>query len=294
MSIDAVCTPQDDRKVRGKFLSGAKLAIPIVMGYLPIGIAYGVIARHSGLSVAEAVLMSVLVFAGSAQFIAAGMLSAGAAAAAIISTTFVVNLRHVLFSMSMVGRLKHLPRPVQALLAFGLTDESYGVATVQFPPDAPTDWREAAGLNFTAYAGWVGSSALGAILGSAITDAARFGVDFVLPAMFIGLLLMQLRGRISAVVAVIAGAVAVAVAVSPLGQWNIIIATTAAAALGVVVEGAERGSGRAADGRSRDGYRNGEGRRRGEGRGNRAEHNNAQARKGREEPWNGVKGARRP
>lgn len=236
MNINTAYATHNTRQTYVRLISGARLALPIVMGYLPIGVAYGVITRHSGLSVAESVMMSAIVFAGSAQFIACGMLSGGVAAAAIISTTFLVNLRHALFSMSMVGRLKHLPRPVQALLAFGLTDESYGVAIVRFPPDAPADWREVAGLNFTAYAGWVGSSALGAALGSAIPDATRFGVDFVLPAMFIGLLMMQLRGLMSVAVAAFAGVVAVAVAVSPLGQWNIVIATAAAAALGVALE----------------------------------------------------------
>lgn len=230
------CSTAGPRETRGRFVSGAKLAIPIVMGYVPIGLAYGVIARHSGLSPYEATLMSILVFAGSSQFIACGMFSAGAGAAAIVTTTLLVNLRHVLFSMSLIPRLGHLSRPLLALVSFGVTDESYGVAVARFPPDQPADWREVAGLNFTAYAAWVISSFLGATLGAAVQDGSRFGIDFALPAMFICLLLMQVKSRTSIVVALTSGLLAVLIAVSPLGAWSTVVATMLAAAVGALVE----------------------------------------------------------
>lgn len=223
-------------RARRGFASGAKLAIPIVIGYIPIGLAYGVIARHSGLSVAEVTLMSVLVFAGSSQFIACGLLASGAAATAIVSTTFLVNLRHVLFSMSLIPRLRHVPRPVLALISFGITDESYGVAVASFPPDEPADWRKVAGLNFTAYAAWVTSSLAGAALGAAVRDGSSFGIDFALPAMFICLLVMQLKRGTSVLVAVAAGAAAVLVGISPLRGWNIVAATLIAASVGAFVD----------------------------------------------------------
>ncbi len=229
--------PEDGRRdARRKLASGARLAFPIVLGYVPIGLAYGVIAQHSGLSTAETTLMSLLVFAGSAQFIACGLLSSGASGAVIVGTTFLVNLRHVLFSASLLSRLRHLPGPLVALLAFGITDESYGVAVARLPADEPADWREVAGLNFTAYAAWVVSSSLGAALGAAIRDGSRFGTDFALPAMFICLLLMQVRGRVSAVVAVAASVLSVLVAVSPLGSWNVVVAATIAATVGALFE----------------------------------------------------------
>ncbi|MGE5584502.1 MAG: AzlC family ABC transporter permease [Bacillota bacterium] len=219
-----------------RFASGARLALPVVVGYVPIGLAYGVIARHSGLSVTEATLMSVLVFAGSAQFIACGMVSSGATAVAVVSTTLLVNLRHVLFSMSLVPRLRHLSRPLLALISFGITDETYGVAVGRLPGDEPADWREVAGLNFVSYVAWVASSFAGAALGAAVQDGSRLGIDFALPAMFICLLLMQVNSRMSVLVAVVAGGLAVAVAVSPLGAWSTVAATIVAAAVGAVLD----------------------------------------------------------
>jgi len=219
-----------------RFARGARLAVPIVVGYVPIGLAYGVIARHAGLSVSEATLMSVLVFAGSAQFIACGMVSSGATAVAVVSTTLLVNLRHVLFSMSLLPRLGHLSRPLLALISFGVTDETYGVAVGRFAADEPADWREVAGLNFVSYIAWVAGSFTGAALGAAVHDGSRFGIDFALPSMFICLLLMQVNSRTSVVVAVVAGALAVAVAASPLGAWSTVTATVVGAAAGAILD----------------------------------------------------------
>ncbi|MGE5587351.1 MAG: AzlC family ABC transporter permease [Clostridia bacterium] len=226
-----------------RFARGARLAVPVVMGYAPIGLAYGVIARQSGLSPAEAALMSALVYAGSAQFIACGLISSGAAAAGVVGTTLLVNLRHVLYSMSLLPRLRHLSQRLLAVVAFGITDETYGVAVSAFSPDEPADWREIAGLNFASYAAWVATSLGGAVLGSTLGDGARLGMDFALPAMFICLLVMQLNTRVALLVAVVAGSVAVAAAVSPLGGWSTVIATVVAASVGTVLDGVGRSRG---------------------------------------------------
>ena len=77
------------------FATGSKKALPIVLGYLPVGFAYGALAGLAGIELPYIVLMSLLVFAGSGQFVIVGMLAAGASAAAIIITVFFVNLRHL-------------------------------------------------------------------------------------------------------------------------------------------------------------------------------------------------------
>ncbi|MGE5653154.1 MAG: AzlC family ABC transporter permease, partial [Bacillota bacterium] len=88
--------------------TGARAALPIVLGYVPIGLAFGVLAVQQGLGVPGIFLMSLIVYAGSAQFIATGMLAAGASPTAIIATTFLVNLRHLLMSASMSAHLRHI------------------------------------------------------------------------------------------------------------------------------------------------------------------------------------------
>jgi 4-azaleucine resistance transporter AzlC len=80
---------------------GTKYSLPIAIGYFPLGFAFGVMGREAGLTVLDIVLMSTLVFAGAAQFIAVGLIAAGVEAGAILITTFLVNIRHLLMSTAL-------------------------------------------------------------------------------------------------------------------------------------------------------------------------------------------------
>jgi 4-azaleucine resistance transporter AzlC len=108
---------------------GITEAVPIVLGYLPLGFAFGVLAKEAGMSVAQAVMMSVLCFTGAGQYIAIGIMQAGGAVITIILANILVNLRYLLFSTSTVPYLKDRVQPlVASLLSYGLTDETYAVA----------------------------------------------------------------------------------------------------------------------------------------------------------------------
>lgn len=102
-------------------------ALPIVFGYVPIGLAFGALARQIGLSLWQIGLMSALVYAGSSQFIAVSLLGAGAGLLTIIVTTFLVNLRHLLMSSALSPYLPRLNGHFLALLAFGVTDETFAL-----------------------------------------------------------------------------------------------------------------------------------------------------------------------
>ncbi len=220
------------------FRSGFKAASPIVLGYLPIGFAFGVLARTAGLSVAEVGLMSLIVYAGSAQFIGVNMLAAGAAMPAILSTTFLVNLRHLLMSTALVPSLRE-SRPWQnALLAYGITDESFAVSTsvLQGRSIGPAFM---AGLHVTAQSSWVVASVVGALVGQLAGNQEALGLDFALSAMFIGLLMPHLQGEGSnprRIAAAVGAAVAVAMALGGLSSWGIIVATLVAATVGVMLK----------------------------------------------------------
>jgi predicted branched-subunit amino acid permease len=114
------------------FKDGLSAGWPICLGYLPIGLTFGVLAQKAGLSPIQIGLMSILVFAGSSQFITVSMISAGASAAAIITTTFVVNLRHVLMSSALAVFLRSAHRGLLALCACGVTDGSFAVNLPRF------------------------------------------------------------------------------------------------------------------------------------------------------------------
>ena len=111
---------------------GLSAGWPICLGYLPIGTAFGVLAQKAGLSPLQIGLMSIMVFAGSAQFIAVSMLAVGASAPAIVATTFMVNLRHVLMSSALAVHLRSAHRWLLVLYAYGVTDESFAVNMPRF------------------------------------------------------------------------------------------------------------------------------------------------------------------
>ncbi len=203
------------------FRKGLVAAWPICLGYLPIGLALGVLAQKAGLTPLEMGLMSVLVFAGSAQFICVSMLAGGAGIIPIIVTTFVVNLRHVLMSSSLAGYLGSMGRPGLALYAYGVTDESFGVNYTQF---FQGDWSPGKALivNHAANATWIVGTITGAYFGELIPEGA-FGMDYALIAMFIGLLVFQINGLIYITAAVLAGVSATIMSFFVEGNMHVIV-----------------------------------------------------------------------
>jgi 4-azaleucine resistance transporter AzlC len=213
---------------------GLAAAWPICLGYIPIGLAFGVLAEKAGLTPLEIGLMSVFVFAGSAQFIAVSMLSAGAAAASIIVTAFVVNLRHFLMSSSLALFLGKVGRRGLTLFAYGVTDESFAVNYSRFKSG---DWSLTPALivNHTTNITWVTSTVLGGFFGQFI-PAKAFGIDYALVAMFICLLVIQIRGRLYVITGLIAGIAAVSLSLLMPGNLYIVLASIIAASAGVFIK----------------------------------------------------------
>jgi len=207
-----------------------KAAWPICIGYVPIGLAFGVLAQKACLSPSEIGLMSLLVFAGSSQFIAVSMLNAGSPLVSIVLTTFVVNLRHLLMSSALAVYLRPLGRAQASLFAYGVTDESFAVNFTKFRLGC-WHWQQALLVNHIANATWVGSSLLGGVTGQFI-PAGAFGIDYALVAMFLCLLVFQLRGGLYAATAALAGILAVMLALFLPGNLHIIVASVAAATTG--------------------------------------------------------------
>src|SRR5258707_4919342 len=122
---------------RNEFWAGAWAEVPILFGAAPFGLIYGVLASGAGLPPALALAMSSVVFAGSAQFIAAGLIGAGVPGPLLVLTTFVVNLRHMLYSASLAPYLRRLSPAWKWILAYLLTDEAYAVVTLNY--ERPSD-----------------------------------------------------------------------------------------------------------------------------------------------------------
>lgn len=214
------------------FILGVRDALPVVLGYLPLGLAFGVLARNYGLSVGQVAAMSSFIYSGSGQFVAIGMLKAGQAWLEIITAILLVNLRYLLLSASMAPFFRKISSPFLMAAAHGITDETYAVALGRFR-NFKARPAYAAGLFTTAYLAWVLGSVAGAAAGNLVGDTARFGLDFALTAMFISLLVLQLKDRPTLMVAVISGILSLAIRGVFQSNWNAVISTVVAASLGV-------------------------------------------------------------
>jgi 4-azaleucine resistance transporter AzlC len=194
-----------------EFSAGVRATLPLIAGAIPFGIIFGAIGVNNGLSPAGTLGMSLFVFAGSAQFIAAGLVGAGAAAPIIILTTFIVNLRHALYSASLAPYMNHLPQRWLLPLGFWLTDESYAVTIKRYikADDAPYKHWFFFGSAVAMYTNWQICTLIGVIAGSAFEDAASWGLDFAMVVTFIGIVVPLIITHPMLIAVIVAGSTAV-------------------------------------------------------------------------------------
>ncbi|WP_428035322.1 AzlC family ABC transporter permease [Amphritea sp.] len=209
------CNAMDQNNVslkRREMLGGAKATIPLIIGAIPFGIIFGTLAGPSGLSALGALAMSVFVFAGSAQFIALGLLAAGAAIPVIIATTFVVNLRHILYAANLVPKVGHLPHRWRLMMAFGLTDETFAAVSNRFLLQDNTEHAHwfYLGSWLAMYGNWVLCTALGIALGELFPDMTDWGLDFAMSVTFIGMVVPYLKSKPMWGAVIVSGVIAMA------------------------------------------------------------------------------------
>jgi 4-azaleucine resistance transporter AzlC len=184
-------------------LAGARAILPLLLGVVPFGLAYALSARSAGLSLGATQLMSVAVFAGSAQFTAVGLLAAGAGPGTLLATTLFLNARHVLYGLSL-GRGLRAGRGGRWLAAYFLTDEAFGVATALGGGDLPF----LLGAELALFVIWNLTTLVGSLAVGTIPDPSGLGLDLVFPLTFLGLLWPALRGRREIAAAALAAAAA--------------------------------------------------------------------------------------
>lgn len=220
---------------RSDFRAGFLDTVPIWLGAAPFGAIYAVSALAAGLSPAQTLAMSLFVFAGAAQFTAAGLFAAGATPLAIVVTTLVINARHALLAASLAPYLRKAGPLARAALAFQLTDESYAVGMRSFLAGQGSVAYQF-GSNISLYVIWQSSTLAGILLGAFIPDPAAYGLDLVFPLTFIGLLAPLLRDRVSGVVAALAAGLAIGGALLLPGSWYILLAGIVASGLGAALK----------------------------------------------------------
>ena len=178
---------------RKDYILGLKTALPVILGFIPVGIAYAIMARQAGLSIFETCLMSITVFAGASQMMAAGMIGTNATFITIIIATFILNLRHIIMSMCVFNKMEKCNKGLKCLASFGVTDESFAIF-------APTQNKKNTiwyflGLITVSYLSWNVGTLIGAISSDFIPDIITASLGISLYAMFIALLMPNLKGN---------------------------------------------------------------------------------------------------
>jgi branched chain amino acid efflux pump len=228
----------------GQFREGVKDALPVILGYLPVGMAFGLLARNAGLTPSETGLMSLLVYAGASQFLAIEMIYKGMTWPPIVLATLFINLRHFLMSSNLSLYLKNTRLRLLGFLSAELTDESFAVATSNLPK-VKNNPPYLFGLQITSHLAWVIGSIGGALFGPLI-KISEYGLPFALPSLFICLLVFQLKSVRHFGIMVVAGVSSLFFKWALQGNWYILLAALLAGGIGVgaeIINGKEKAEG---------------------------------------------------
>jgi len=226
------------------FWRGARDCLPLVVGGIPFGIIFGALAVGNGFSLLATVAMSLFVFAGSAQFIALGLVAAHVSLPVILLTTLVVNLRHLLYGATLAPRMSAVPEWKKALGAFLLTDESFAVMALRLkdePADLGLSGPELSEYYFGSaaimYAEWQLSTLAGALFGNFMPGVSSWGLDFAMPVTFIGIVAPYLKKLPMATAVVVAGTVSILAYALP-SKLGLLAAALAGILAGTLAEAA--------------------------------------------------------
>ena len=219
------------------FFAGARDTFPMRVGAAPFGVIFGTLAIGAGLPVWLTLGLSAFVFAGSSQFVAVSLISGGAAAPVIWLTTLVVNLRHALYSATLLPYARPLPARWRWALAFWLTDETFAVVENQLRHhnhgrDGAHYWL---GSSLAMYCNWQLWTVVGVWVGQSVPGLATLGLDFAMVATFAAIVALQLRERPVLCAALAAGTVALLARDLPY-KLGLMLATMTGVSTGWVAE----------------------------------------------------------
>ena len=218
--------------------AGVRDVSPLMLGIVPFALVAGIAAVDAGLGLAEAVGMSVIVFAGASQLAALELLGSNAPLAVVIGTAAVINLRMVMYSASIAPYFADYGRRLRAGLAYVLTDQAYALSIAEYEENPERSrWRYYLGAAASLWVVWQIGTVAGVVVGAGVPEA--WGLTFAVPLVFLALLVPAMKDRPTTAAGVSAGAVAVVAAGLPLNLGLLVGAITGVAvglATGAVVE----------------------------------------------------------
>ncbi len=244
MNRDRMASPEGGPQAG--FAEGVRAGVPIAVGYLPIAVTFGLLARSLGVPGYAAMAMSLILYAGASQFVGVNLMALGAGTSEIVLATFILNFRHFIMSSALSRRFERgISRWMKGILAFGVTDETFSVASIRDQSTISPSFM--LGLNGTAYLSWNAGTFVGVFLATSLPPVMQSSMGIALYAMFVGLLVPSLRrGRPVVLVVVLAMAVNGLFTWLPAlkslsGGWGIMVATLAASVFGAVFFPRKRG-----------------------------------------------------
>lgn len=214
------------------FAAGARDTLPMIVGAAPFGLIFGTLVAPAHLAGWQGQLMSLGVFAGSSQFIAAGLMATGTGMLVIWFATFIVNLRHMLYAATLLPRVHHLPRRWRWLLGFLLTDETFAVMDSYYRrhPETPLGHWYFLGSGLSMYLNWQAWTLVGILFGAIFPQLQTLGLDFAMVATFIAIIVPQLFTAPQLLAALAAGSTGYL-----LKDWPYKLGLLAAVGLGIGV-----------------------------------------------------------
>lgn len=213
--------------------------MPLWPGDVPFAIAFTVLAQTSGFSGLETLGLSTLVYAGSAQLAVVTLYAGGAGVVSIVLTALILNLRHILYALSINQRLRPDERRLKPVIAFFLTDESYGITTREYLAGrGSAAFFLGGGLSL--YLGFAVATLAAVLFGHLLPDPEGLGMEFIFPLMFIVLLLPLLRSRVQVLVAAISATTVLLAAPYTSGGVTFLVAAVSAATIGAIIDNRSR------------------------------------------------------
>ena len=226
-----------------KIKEGFKVGLPLTLGYFPVAMAFGLLAKNTGINIRDTGLFSILVYAGASQFMALDLILANVTTSGIILATFLLNLRHMVMSASLSLKLEDIKKKWLPLVAFGITDESFSVLSFH---EGKLTLPFILSLQFSGYLSWVAGTMVGFLVGEILPRSLQTSLGIGLYAMFISLLVPEIKKSREILYLSIMSAIIYIVILNLKifhSGWDIILGIIISAILGVIVLGKNKEEG---------------------------------------------------
>ena len=226
--------------IKSSIRDGTKIALPIMIGYFPVAMAFGLLSKNTLMSFRDTSLLSIMVYAGASQFMAIDLMGAGVNVGSIVFTTALLNLRHIIMSASLAVHLQNVSRKLLPIVAFGITDETFSIISFNKEKMNSTFILT---LNTLSYSSWVLGTMLGYMIGEVLPISLQSSLGIGLYAMFAALLFPEIsKSKNILYLSMISAIVYMALFYSKIFGfgWDIILAILISSIFGVIFFDKER------------------------------------------------------